>query len=183
MGKNKIESVSELTPEEAARFLRDIASSLESGRVDLGNGGLDWDAIRKLKLKLRNSEGHVSLKAEVKPHVDRPKREPHKSGQGVGSKARQRPYKAVKKDMEKTFRGIQSALQQEGLPTPKEARDLHGQAREMLQQAGRDRDGCRAFLELTEAFVQAVQEEDRQRCRDLVRELERAEQKCHARFA
>lgn len=183
MSKDKLEFIREMSTEEAARFLRQLASSLENGRVELDNAVLGWEDIRKLKLKLRNSEGRISLKTELKSrHKKGLKLQRWSTSHMERKGGRQKPFKALKKEMESTFRAIQSSLQQGSLPHAEQARNLHEQALQMLQHADRGQDGYGSFLELTQELEHAVQEENLERCRNLARDLEQSERECHSRL-
>ena len=181
MSKDKIEFIHKLTTDEAARYLRDIADSLENGSMDLDSSGLEWNEIRELEMSLQNRDGRVSLKTEVKPWTKHRKGKHKDFGPGDTTGGRQKPFKALKKDMEKTFKGIRSSLRQDSLPTPEEARELQEQALEMERQAGPGREEYLAFIRLAEGLAQAVTDGDLERSRGLLGDLEGAEKECHAK--
>ena len=181
MGREKMGSIHKLSTGEAARYLRDIADSLERGRMDVDNAALEWNEIRELEVSLQNRDGQVSLKTEIKPWTGSRQGKDKDSGPGDKNRGKQKPFKALKKNMEKTFKGIRSSLQQDSLPSPEQARDLQEQALEMERQAGPGREEYLAFLRLAESLAQAVTDGDLERARDLAGDLERAEKECHAK--
>ncbi|MEF8823063.1 MAG: GAK system XXXCH domain-containing protein [Desulfohalobiaceae bacterium] len=183
MEKQKTESFHELTPRQAGEYLRNVAQALEEGHLGLEDLDLDWQQIHKLELKLVNRAGEIGLKTKVKPWVQdsgkKRKKDSVKSSQ-AGDKGR--PFKALKKEMEKTFKAIRSSVQDGASPSLKEAQDLHSQAEEMQQKAGRNQEGYSAFLELTAGFVKSAEEGDLGRAGRLIQDMRQAEKDCHARF-
>jgi len=181
MDKHKKESIHELTPGQAGEYLRSVARALEEGHVGLEDLDLDWQQIHKLELKLVNRDGDVGLKTKIEPWVQKSgKKKDSAPDRKAGEKGR--PFKALKKEMEKTFKGIRSSVQQRGSPSPQEARELHSQAEEMRQKAGRNQEGYSEFLEQTAGLVQAVEEGDQERASTLIRDMRQAEKDCHARY-
>jgi XXXCH domain-containing protein len=183
MDKQRTESVHELTPGQAGEYLRSVARALEEGHVGLEDLDLDWQQIHKLELKLVNRDGDVGLKTKIEPLIQKPGKKRKKDFAPDRSPGAEqgRPFKALKKEMEKTFKGIQTRVQKGGLPSLHEAQELHSQAEEMRRKAGRDQEGYTAFLEQTRGLVQAVEQGDRERVSTLIRELHQAEKDCHAR--
>ncbi len=185
MEKQKTESIHELTPRQAGEYLRNVAQALEEGHIGLEDLDLDWQQIHKLELKLVNRDGDVGIKTKIEPWVQKSgKKKKQKRDSAPDGKAGEkgRPFKALKKDMEKTFKGIRSSMQQGGSPPLEDARELHSQAEEMQQKAGRNQEGYSAFLELTAGLVQSGEEGDPERGRRLIQDMHQAEKDCHARY-
>jgi len=183
MEKHKTESIQELTPRQAGEYLRNVAQALEEGHVGLEDLDLDWQQIHKLELKLVNRDGDVGLKTKLEPWVHKSgKKKKRDSAPDRKAGEKDRSFKALKKEMEKTFKGIRSSVQQGGSPNLEDARELHSQAEEMQLKAGRNQEGYSAFLELTAGLVQSGEEGDPERGRRLIQDLNQAEKDCHARY-
>lgn len=168
MSRKKVTSQEDLSPQEAASFLRNLAQALEKGHLNLQDVDLDWEKISKLKLELKNIDGHIKLKTKVKPEAadSGPKDQKVMAEEvdQVSAAKTSEPAKAktgfkpLKKMMQKTLASIEAPLQHNEQPALADVQALADHAGEMLQYAGQNLELYNKFQDKTRELLQAAQE-------------------------
>lgn len=175
-----------LTPEEAARLLRELADKLESGTLEVGDHGTVPAGNLKVKVSGKSKDGSASLSLKFqwkhagagKTEEPPPRKKKTKPGAaGIPS------YKSIKKRISSTFKLIRARLRAGCLPDAELARQFDEDAERMLHYPEKGEQAeIIAFRELSASFAAAVKAGDLDTAGKAAAALAAAEKSCHKRY-
>ncbi|MBI4800224.1 MAG: hypothetical protein HY794_16155 [Desulfarculus sp.] len=175
-----------LSPQEAARLLRELAEQLEKGVLTLENQEVRLEHALVLEQSLKPEDQGLAYKLKLKYRpAGGPASHPHPtrasvpaSGQG---EAPARDFKELKRSLGRPFKEAKAALAAGGLPAAGTARGLWDTCRLLAAQAGAQDPG---FVELERQaglLLRAVEQGDAAGAGQAVLAMERLKSACHAK--
>jgi XXXCH domain-containing protein len=188
-GKNELEDIMErkdklnmaYSAEDLTKMLRDMAESLERGRLNLGGLDLFWGDVLKISLSIKNM-GKI---AQVKMKVDSdPKTAPAKAASPeaesrAGTVDKPRGYGALKKRMKKSFKNIVSKLHKHAWPEAQDVDDFIRDSALMVQYPGKGDEFYAAYSEAVAGFAAAIEAQDLKTATQKARLLNDLKTRCH----
>ncbi len=184
--REKAKKSKPLTPDEAARLLRELADKLESGTLEVGDEGAVPEGNLKVKVSGKSKDGSASLSLKLQwksidagdteePSPVKKKAKP--GAAGIPS------YKSIKKRISSTFKQIRAQLRAGCLPDAELARLFDEDAERMLHYPKKgEKADIIAFREISATFAAAVKTGDRQAADKEMAALTAAEKSCHKRY-
>ena len=165
-----------LTPAEAARLLRELATRLEDGTLAVGDAEAVPGERLKVKLAGKSKDGTASLALKVQ--WDCGTMEEGGAGpEGVPS------YKSIKKRMGSTFKKIRADLREGRIPDAELAALFDEDAERMLHYPKKgELEDIKVFREISAAFAAAVKKGDADAVARQVEALHAAEKSCHKKY-
>jgi XXXCH domain-containing protein len=162
------------TAQELATVFKDMAESLEQGRISLDTLDMAWNEINKITLSIKNKAGVMHLKMKIASDPSYTAFPPlNRQAEGIASAApKTRPrggYGALKKRMKKSFKNIMYALHEHAWPSAEDISSFVRDSALMVGYPGKGDEFYQVYNEAVAAFEAAVKEQD----------IELATQKAH----
>lgn len=169
-----------------ARFFREMADRLEGATPEGPETfGVDPGDFFKLKLSLKREADGYAVKMKAKPY-DATRATgasvPVGTEDPAGTDAPKVKYKSLKKRMKGQFKTIAESLVVGVLPPAAVAEAFLADSRRMTAYPGYGDEFYAEYDSFRVAFRDALEREDMEGCRSVVRELDRIKKECHDRY-
>lgn len=184
MNKKELKLNEPKSQEEAAAFLRSLASGLEQGSLHLGDESFEWSEIKKVKFTFKHLNDKVliktSLKKEPATHVemefaqDEPDDAPA-AKPGIS-------YKKLKKRMKKSFALIQDDVQAYRFPLRRDFDSFAGDCVLMTEFPEYGEEYYPEFLEKLKLLTGSYSSRDMSGFSRAFSEITRLMKECHDRY-
>jgi XXXCH domain-containing protein len=191
------------TPGELADMFRDLADALDQGGVRLRDVHVDWPALQKMTLIVRNAAGMADVKIKLGSALPRqvPTQSAHgKPGEGAMAGAdapriaapSQPPvepglkprggYGALKKRMKKSFKNIMYALHENSWPDQPDIDAFVHDSAQMVLYPDKGDEFYPAYSEAVAGFVNAVRARDMEAAYQAAHQLNMLKTQCHKKY-
>ncbi len=184
MNKKELKLNEPMSQKEAAAFLRNLATGLEQGSLELGNEKFDWSEIKKVKFTFKHLDDQILIKTRLKKepatyvemefardeYDDFPAKNPEIS------------YKKLKKRMKKSFALIQDDVQAYRFPLQKDFDFFAGDCLVMTQFPDYGDEYYPEFLEKLKMLTSSYASRDMSGFSAAFSEITRLMKECHDRY-
>ncbi len=172
--------------EQTADFLRQLASSIEEGNLELGGENFEWTEIKKIKVTFKNQDSRLLVKTKLKSEffTDTEMESEGETGDPAPLEidVSFMPYKKLKKRMKKSLTDIHKDISGNQLPSEADVKLFADDCVAMTKFNGYGDENYSGFLEkvkqMTEAFSLNDQEKFRQAFSGLLGHMKA----CHDRY-
>jgi XXXCH domain-containing protein len=181
----------QLSPADAAAFLRRLADQLEAGGARVGDVQVETDGQVKVKQSVKAKEDRASFKLKLKYYAPLTAElgevvegaESAASDEGSGSPGGGKPsYKGLKKRMGKSFKGIKKELAAGGPPDYAAVLAFCDDCVLMTSYPDQGEEHYADFDRLTGQLRRAATDADLEDCRRVVAEMEAMRKACHDQY-
>ena len=174
-----------MTNEQTAEFLRDLASGIENGSLELGGDVFDWTGIKKIKITFKNKESKVMVKTKLKsePPMDLEMEfEKQESSDSEPVNEASVSYKALKKRMKQTFKVLHEVIISHQFPSQEEIRLFADDCRIMTGFSGCGDEHYSSFLEKVNEMIRDYEHKNIVKLRQALSDLTNLMKNCHDRY-
>ncbi|MBI5521453.1 MAG: hypothetical protein HY910_02405 [Desulfarculus sp.] len=175
-----------LTPQEAARLLRELAEQLERGVLVLEQREVRLEHALVLEQSLKPEDQGLAYKLKLKYRpAGGPDSHPRPARQTMPASSQGEPsgrdFKELKRSLGRTFKEAKAALTTGGLPAPATARGLWDICRLLAAQAGAQDPGFMELERQAGLLLQAVEQGGAAGAGQAVLAMDRLKAACHAK--
>jgi XXXCH domain-containing protein len=174
-----------MTNEQAAEFLRDLATGIENGSLELGGDVFDWTGIKKIKITFKNKESRVMFKTKLKsepPMNLEMEFEKQESSDSEPVNESAVSYQALKKRMKQAFKFLHEIITSHQFPSEEEIRFFADDCRNMTGFPGYGDEHYSSFLAKVNEMIREYEHKDIVKLRQAFSDLTSLMKNCHDRY-
>jgi XXXCH domain-containing protein len=174
-----------MTNEQTAEFLRDMASGIENGSLELGGDVFDWTEIKKIKITFKNKKSKVMVKTRLKSETPMDlEMEFEKQESSAPQSVNEAPdsYEALKKRMKQTFKVLHEVIISNQFPSEEKIRLFADDCRIMTGFPGYGDEHYSSFLEKVNEMIREYEHKDIEKLRQTFSDLISLMKNCHNRY-
>ncbi|MCB2184296.1 MAG: GAK system XXXCH domain-containing protein [Desulfobulbaceae bacterium] len=185
MANRSVKFEKNLSAQQAAAFLRDLADKIESGLVDqMEEVDLQFDDFKKMKIGIKRVDDLIEIKAKVKysslHHVAENPAESQPSA--LEEKVEPPAYSILKKRMQKTFKALGVGLRAGKVPEKSLVDSFAADSELMISYSGYGDEFYEVFLQAVQSFLDACDRGNAPEAAKLYNALKARRKECHGRY-
>jgi XXXCH domain-containing protein len=186
MEKIKKKFYESMNNKQTAEFLRDLASGIEEGKLELRGENFALNAVKKVKISFKNQDSMLLVKTKLKGELSTDLEiefEPDKEDMTPGEdEAPDVPYKSLKKRMKKSLAIIHKNMSDSRFPAEEDVRSFLDDCIAMTGFSGYGDENYPRFLDEVNKMIQAFSLGHEQEFRQSLNGVVRLMQDCHDRY-
>ncbi|MCA1742688.1 MAG: GAK system XXXCH domain-containing protein [Desulfovibrionales bacterium] len=184
-----------MTDEQTAEFLRQLASGIEHGQLELNGNPFEWSEIQKIKISFKNQASQVMVKTRVKSNdlsdfeldfdgdeLDQIESDQEDSGLKIENNDKKPSYKSLKKKMKRRLKTVHQAITSSQLPAEQEMMAFASECQLMTSYPGYGDEYYQAFMVTVEEMVDSYKRKDMAKLEGNFQELIKFMKDCHDRY-